>query len=34
MQKKPRLANNYVEVLTIKKLTNYNLTMKAKFDEL
>ena len=29
-----RLANNKAEDLTIKKLTNGNLTMKAKFDEL
>ena len=29
-----RLANNKAEDLTIKKLTNGNPTMKAKFDEL
>jgi hypothetical protein len=29
-----RLANNKAEELTIKKLTNENPTMKAKFDEL
>ena len=29
-----RLANNKADDLTIKKLTNNNPTMKAKFDEL
>jgi hypothetical protein len=29
-----RLANNKAEDLTIKKLTQGNPTMKAKFDEL
>jgi hypothetical protein len=34
VQIRERLANNKADDLTIKKLTQGNPTMKAKFDEL